>query len=125
MEDNFITQMVNIITPVMEGSIILAAEYAKACNRDYVTGMDVQYGMKYAARTYVGKHSGTLFPEIDSDEDEDVEVFEEDDGEHEFTRYSGTDQQFIAMNEAFDTWGDWEPYSPVEKMLKDAVDKNS
>lgn len=128
MEDELISTMINIITPVMEGSIILAAEYAKACGRDYVTGMDTQYGMKYAARTYVGRHSGTLFPELqdeESDDEDDPDVFEEDDGNHPFTRYEGNNQQFVDMNEAFDTWADWEPNSPVERMLKDAVDKNS
>jgi len=133
MEDELFRMMINIITPVMEGSIILAAEYAKACGRDYVTAMDVQYGMKYAARTYVGRHTGTLFPELQDDDDadesgeeeEDPDVFEEDDGNHPFTRYEGGDQQFIDMNDAFDTWDDWEPDSPVEGMLKDAVDKNS
>ena len=131
MEAELIGMMINIITPVMEGSIILAAEYAKACDRDYVTSTDVQYGMKYAARAYVGRHTGTLFPELQDEEsddegdDDDLDVFEEDDGHHPFTRYEGSDQQFIDMNEAFDTWEGWEPGSPVESMLKDAVDKNS
>ena len=120
---------INIIQPILEQSVILAAEYAKACGRDFITSMDVQYAMKYAARNVTGRYTGTLFPEIDSDEesddDEEIEVIDEEDEDHQFTRYSGTEQQILDMNESFDTWDQWEPYSPVEKMLKDAVDKNS
>ena len=129
MEQQIIESALNIITPVMESSIVLAGEYAKACGRDFITAMDVQYAMKYAARNVTGRYTGTLFPEIDSDEesddDEEIEFIDEDDKDSQFTRYEGTDQQMLDMNEAFDTWDQWEPYSPVEKMLKDAVDKNS
>jgi hypothetical protein len=129
MEQQIIESALNIITPVMESSIVLAGEYAKACGRDFITAMDVQYAMKYAARNVTGRYTGTLFPEIDSDEesddDEEIEVIDEDDEAYRFTRYDGTEQQMLDMNEAFDTWEQWEPYSMVEKMLKDAVDKNS
>jgi hypothetical protein len=30
----------------------------------------------------------------------------------------------LAVNEAYDTWDQWEPQSPVEKMLKNAIDQN-
>ena len=129
MEQQLIESALNIITPVMESSVVLAGEYAKACGRDFITAMDVQYAMKYAARNVTGRYTGTLFPEIDSDEesddDEEIEVIDEDDEAYRFTRYDGTEQQMLDMNEAFDTWEQWEPYSMMEKMLKDAVDKNS
>ena len=126
MEQQFIETAINIIQPVMEGSMILAAEYAKACGRDFVTGMDVKYAMRYAAQNFVGKHSGTLFPELqdesDSDED-DIEVIEEDE-ENCFTRYSGDNETMNKVNEAYDNWDQWEPTSLIEKMLQDAVNKN-
>lgn len=126
MEQQFIETAINIIQPVMEGSMILAAEYAKACGRDFVTGMDVKYAMRYAAQNFVGKHSGTLFPELqdesDSDED-DIEVIEEDE-ENCFTRYSGDNETMNKVNEAYDNWEQWEPTNPIEKMLQDAVNKN-
>jgi hypothetical protein len=129
MDQQIIEAAINVITPVMESSIVLAGDYARACGRDFITAMDVQYGMKYAARNITGRYTGTLFPDIDSDEDSDfedeIEVIDEEDEEYTFTRYEGQDKKFNDMNEAFDTWDQWEPYSPVEKMLKDAVDKNS
>jgi hypothetical protein len=127
MEEQIIEVALNIIQPVMEGSMILAAEYAKACGRDYVTGMDVRYAMRYAAQNYVGKHSGTLFPELqesDSDSDEDdIEVIEEDE-ENCFTRYTGDDETMNKVNDSYDNWDQWEPTNMIEKMLQDAVNKN-
>jgi hypothetical protein len=129
MEEQIIEIALNVIQPVMEGSMILAAEYAKACGRDCVTGMDVKYAMRYAAQNYVGKHTGTLFPELqnddsDSDSDEDdIEVIEEDE-ENCFTRYSGDDETMNKVNEVYDNWEQWEPTNMIEKMLQDAVNKN-
>lgn len=34
------------------------------------------------------------------------------------------DKDFVEkMNTYYDTWGDWEPETPLEKILKDAIDK--
>ena len=121
--DELIKSAVDILTPVMEGSMVLAAHYAKACGRDTVTALDVKYAMRYGARNMVGKHIGTLFPELQgSDSESDME--EVDEAEEPFTRYTGSDPQLLAVNEAHDTWDQWEPQSPVEKMLKNAIDQN-
>ena len=106
----------------MEGSMVLAAHYAKACGRDTVTALDVKYAMRYGARNMVGKHIGTLFPELQGSDSDSVE--EVDEAEEPFTRYTGSDPQLLAVNEAHDTWAQWEPQSPVEKMLKNAIDQN-
>ena len=126
MEQQFIDTAINILQPVMESAMVLSAEYAKACNRSFVTSMDLKYAMRYCAMNTVGKYSGSLFPEIytsdeSSDEEDEIETVEET--ENDFTRYSGDDETFNKMNEAFDTWEEWVPYSPIEKMLKDAIDK--
>ena len=122
-------EAINIITPVMESTAIYAGKYANACNRDFITGDDMKYAMRYCARTMVGKHSGSLFPEIydedSSGDDEDgIEVIEEDE-DHCFTRYTGDDETMNDINEAYDTWDQWEPQSPIEIMLQDAVNKNN
>ena len=129
MEEQIIQTSIELILPVMESSMIYAADYSKACGRKYVHSYDVKYGMRYAARHVTGKQVGSFFPEIydsdsDSDSDEsEVEVVEEtlDD----FTRYEGSEQLFNDMNEAFDTWEEWAPESPIEKMLKDSVDSQN
>ena len=124
-----VEECISVITPVMESTAIYAGKYATACDRDFITGEDMKYAMRYCARTMVGKHSGSLFPEIyddeeSSDEEDDIEVMEEDE-DHCFTRYTGDDELMNDINKAYDTWDEWEPQSPVEQMLQDAVNKNN
>jgi hypothetical protein len=79
----------------------------------------------YAARTVTGKQIGSLFPEIyeESDEEEEEEENEEEE-EEKWIRYEGTDNEHaIKMNECADTWESWEPESPAEDALKNAVNK--
>lgn len=127
MEQQIIETAINIIQPVMESSMVVAAEYAKACGRDFVTGQDVKYAMRYAAQNLVGKHIGTLFPELqdesESDDEDEIEVIEEDE-ENCFTRYSGDNELMNKVNESYDNWENWEPTNMIEKMLQDAVNKN-
>ena len=123
MED-FLKKAIDIVTPVLESSMILAAHYTKACGRNTVTAQDVKYSMRFCARELVGKHIGTLFPELqDSDDESDCSDVEEvDEDEEPFTRYEGVDPQLVAVNQAYDTWAEWNPVSPIEKLLKNAVD---
>ena len=123
MED-FLKSAIDIVTPVLESSMILAAHYTKACGRNTVTAQDVKCSMRFCARELVGKHIGTLFPELqDSDEDSECSDVEEvDEDEEPFTRYEGLDPQLVAVNQAYDTWSEWVPTSPIEKLLKNAVD---
>ena len=127
MEDQIINASIDIILPVMESAMILAAEYTKACNRTIMTGADLQYALRYCAINITGRHVGSLFPEIyekDSDSDEEeIETVEEN--EDDFTRYSGDNELYNKVNDAFDNWDSWIPSSPIEEMLKKAVDKNT
>jgi histone H3/H4 len=113
---------INIIQPVFEKSMILAAEYAKACGRDIVLAEDMEYAMKYCAMYEVGKKLGTHFPDIDEEEYSDEEIEEYEDVP--FTRYSGREYKFVKMNMAYDNWNTWEPKNPSERMLKNAIDSN-
>ena len=115
---------VNIILPVLEASIIYASHYCKTCGRNTVTSEDLEYGLKHAAMTYIGKKIGTHFPEDESDEEEDWASIVEEDEEEEFTRYEGTeDETCKQMNDSFDSWDSWEPYSPAEHAIKNAIEK--
>ena len=114
---------IDIFLPVLESSVVLAAHYAKATGRDCVTAQDMCYGLMYAARTITGKQVGSLFPEIYEESDSDEEE-EEEDAEEQWIRYEGTDNDHaIKMNECADTWDAWEPESPAEAALKNAVNK--
>jgi len=116
-----------IFKPVMESATVLAAHYAKACGRDVVLQEDMRIGMMYATRYVTGRQVGSLFPEIyeDSDSESDSGSWETvDDEELVWTRYEGTeDEQARKMNECADTWDSWEPETPAERALKNAVDK--
>jgi hypothetical protein len=114
---------INIIQPVLERTMVLAAEYAKACGRDMVLGEDLEYAMKYCVMNEVGKKMGTHFPEIyeESSDEDDIEI---EDEEIPFTRYTGREYKFVKMNMAYDNWGAWEPKNPSELMLKNAIDSN-
>lgn len=115
--------MEDLIVPVMEAAVVLASHYAKAAGRDTVTGKDVAYGLMYAARNVTGRQIGSLFPEIydeESSDEDDVEVVEDD---NSFTRYEGDEELYVNMNRCADTWNDWEPQSPIEHLLKNAVDR--
>ena len=113
-----------IFLPVIESSVVLAAHYAKATGRDCVTAKDMCYGLMYAARNVTGKQLGSLFPEVyeqDEDTDEDTD---EDEEEVPWVRYEGTeDEHALKMNECADTWDAWEPETPAERALKNAVNK--
>jgi hypothetical protein len=128
MEEQIIKNALELLTPVMEGAMIAAAHYAKGCNRNTVTAQDVQYGMRYCAQNAVGKHMGTLFPELDDEDSEDDEsdIEEVDEDDEPFTRYEGTDDETLAqMNKSYDEWDSWVPTNMIESMIKDAIDKSS
>lgn len=116
---------VNIITPVLEKAVILAAEYCGACGRDAITAKDFEYALKYCVRHTVGQHIGSILQDETEDDDdgEDVEIIEETD-EEGFTRYVGDDETFNRVNQAVDTWDEWKPESPVELYLFNAINSN-
>ena len=116
---------VDIILPVLESAVVYASHYCKTCGRSLVTSEDMEYGLKYAAMTTVGKHIGTHFPEIWDEEESEEEESEEDEEDESFTRYEGEgDETCKKMNEAFDAWDSWEPESPAEHAIKNAIDKH-
>ena len=117
----------DLFLPVLESATVLAAHYAKTCNRTCVTAQDMSYGLMYAARNVMGKHTGSLYPEVYEDEETDEESGTDSEGESEgdWTRYNGPDETACKMNECADTWSEWTPTNPAERALKNAVDKNS
>ncbi len=121
---------IEIFKPVMESATVLAAHYAKACGRDVVLSQDMHMGMMFAARNVTGRHVGSLFPEIydeesqsDSDGDSESSWETVSDSELVWTRYEGQDEQALAMNVCADSWDSWEPETPAERALKNAIDK--
>lgn len=124
--ESYITSMVDIVQPVMEQSVVLAAEYCRACGRDVVLPEDMEYAMKYCAMHLVGRTIGSIAPEVyeSGDEDDDEDDEDEDEEEPPFERYSGDDPKYTGMNEAYDGWHAWEPQNPTEHLLKNAINSN-
>ena len=111
----------DIFLPVMESAIVLAAHYCKAAGRDCVMGEDMRLGLMFASRNVAGKHLGSIYPEIYEESDSDEEETETE--EPEWTRYDGTEDEVAhKMNECADTWDAWDPETPAERALKNAVD---
>ena len=126
MTEEYIKSMTDIMLPVMEQAMLLAGEYCKACGRDVILPEDMEYAMKYCAMYTVGQQIGTYFPEIydtDDEEDDDIEDVETEDCPP-FVEYSGEDIRFIQMNDAVKRWDSWAPQSPIEQMLKNAINSN-
>jgi len=132
-----INTMLGLIQPVFEQGIVLGAQYSKACGRDVMLDEDIEYAMKYCIMHKVGQQSGSIFgPEGDArigenglefpedeDEDEDIEVVPVDQLPT-FTRYTGEDSMMNRINTAVDEWKNWKPESPVQEILKSALDNN-
>jgi len=117
----------NILQPVIEKSIIFAGNYTKASGRTCITSKDIEYSSKYTIMNRVGEDIGSLFPEIyDSEESDesDIEEVDEDDPSNVFVRYTGSEQLYNDINNAYDTWDEWEPQSPAETLLKNAIDSS-
>ncbi len=118
--------LLGILLPVLERSMVMAAEYSKACGRNTVLPEDMEYAIKYCVMYTVGQNIGSLFPEVYDEESSDEEDLEEVPPEDcpPFERYIGDDTTFRQMNEAYDRWEQWVPQSPVEEMLKNAINSN-
>ena len=121
----------DIFLPVMESAVVLAAHYCKAAGRDCVQGEDMRIGLMFAARNVTGKQLGTLYPEVydeesdesRSDSDGESGSWETDEDEPAWTPYEGTEDEVARkMNECAETWDAWEPDTPAERALKNAVD---
>lgn len=126
MEDDFIKSAMDVFLPVQESAIVLAGYYADACGRDIVLAEDIRICMMYCTRNVTGKHIGSLYPEIyeDSDSDAESESWETvSDSEMVWAEYKGDDEMALKINECAHTWDAWEPQTPAERALKNAVDK--
>lgn len=127
LSESYATAAINIIQPVIEQSVVLAAQYAKACGRDIIIEKDMEYALKYCIMHTVGVQSESFFQDDedqdDEDHDDDIDVVGEEDCP-DFERYSGDDPLMNKVNEAVDKWDDWKPQSPIEEFLKNALDNN-
>ena len=121
LEESYLTICSNLIAPVLEMAVVVAAKYCTATGRTCITSTDMEYGMKFSARKVLGNQTESLFPDIyESGEDESED--EEETDEEPFVRYQGDDPTMCKINEMYDTWDSWAPDSPIGIYLKNAID---
>lgn len=126
-ENSIIKTAIDLIQPVLEQAMIIAAKYSKACGRDAILSKDIEYAMKYCAMHKVGEHIGSHFPDLYDESDTDSEngdIEEIEEKPDMFTRYTGTDELLISINKAYDEWDSWIPQNPTEELLKNAINSN-
>jgi len=126
-ENSIMNTAINLIQPVLEQSMIIAAQYSKACGRDAILSKDMEYAIKYCAMYKVGEKIGSHFPDLydESDTDSENEDIEQiDETPDMFTRYTGNEELFVTINKAYDDWDSWTPQNPTEELLKNAINSN-
>jgi len=123
--------LVDILQPVLEVSVLLAAEYANACGRSTVFMQDFQRAVKYSAMNMVGKQVGSILTQFEGEEvdeeeedDQEIEFVDEEELDEEYTDYTGDNETFNALRVVNDEWGSWVPQNPAEEFLKNAIDSN-
>ena len=50
--------LMGILVPVLERSMVMAAEYSKACGRNTILSEDIEYAIKYCVMHTVGQNIG-------------------------------------------------------------------
>ena len=121
-----------------------ASKYIKICNRSGITKDDIVHGLRYEVFEFINRKS--LHDDIqqamddysnwDSDDEEEEHFFEDecivDDSDIEpFSRVLETDilekdVEFVKkFHNYYDTWCHWKPDTPMNKILKNAIDKSN
>jgi len=98
------------LIPCLEAAARVAWAYAKACGRVAIS-RDFQFGLRFAARHCVTSFLPSAAPAVD-----------EELPDEEWSRYAGNDELMIRVNDAADTWDEWEPKTPREVTLKSCID---
>ena len=131
-----------LITLFSSKSIENALNYVEYCGRNGVTKDDMVYALRYEVFEFMNNNNmeRDLNDILDDMEEEDIM---EDDGDSEwediddlvvpdgelnpFSRITDenvndNNREFIEkMHTYYDTWDDWEPQTPLEKILKRAI----
>jgi hypothetical protein len=110
-----------LLLPCLEAAHIVAAEYARACDRDVILSQDFELGLKFAARRVLGRQTETFFPELEAEDSADS-VLSVDESTVEWTRYEGADERLREVNALAESWADWVPQTPIEEALKRSID---
>ena len=136
-----------LLSLFMTNGIDNAAKYVAYCKRNGVTVMDISLGLKYEVFEFLKRKNlmndikketeeYKKFKEELSDEDSDDEEDEEENSnvvpDEEVEPFSRIKPEYIddsnrefvqKMHEYYDNWDSWEPDTPFNKILKNAINK--
>lgn len=119
-----------------------ATDYIYHCGREGITKLDLVYGMRYEAFEYM--KNPNLYEEANKMKDEIIEQDDEDSDWEDIDDLILPDdkiQPFIRINDSkindenrefidkmhtyYDQWDRWEPQTPLENILKRAIDRSN
>ena len=142
MSDKEIEDIEIILGLFISNSIKNAAQYVEYCGRNGITKEDISYSLRYEVFEFLKRPDilqgieeikQEILNESDSDEDEDEDENEQfivpDNELNSFERISQDkintqNREFIdKLHSYYDEWYKWVPVTPIEKILKNAIDK--
>ena len=127
VSDRIVATGTQLLNELMVYAIENACKYAKSAGRDNMSGQDIIIALQYEAHEFTYRqHSNN--DESDSENEDEEESDCESVGENDtqadiFTRSYSNYPLIEKMNYYHDTWESWDPEIPIERTLKDAVDK--
>jgi len=133
-----------LLSLFISNAITTASKYVTHCGRNGVSKEDIQYALKYEVFEFLNR--STMLDDIkqatedyhqyiesldisDEDEDELNSIIIPDDEVDEFKRIDldlidDTNKEFIdKIHTHYDNWESWIPDTPLNKILKNAIDK--
>ena len=122
-----------------------ASKYIKICKRSGITKDDIVYGLRYEVFEFINRKSLNNdiqqaindYSNWDSDDDDDNDDYLLDDSivdDSDIEPFSRVlehtileqDDEFVKkIHNYYDTWYQWEPDTPMNKILKNAIDKSN
>ena len=142
MSDKEMEDIELILGLFISNSIKNAAQYVEYCGRNGITKEDISYSLRYEVFEFLKRPDilqgieeikQEILNESDSDEDEDEDENEQfivpDNELNSFERISQDkintqNREFIdKLHSYYDEWYKWVPVTPIEKILKNAIDK--
>jgi hypothetical protein len=134
-----------LLSVFITNAIKNAAKYIKICNRNGITKYDIVHGLRYEVFEFLNRKS--LNEEINKaldepipwnlEEDELLDEMDENDmiipdnELDDFKRMESElvkeeDKEFVEkFHNYYDTWNNWIPETPMNKILKNAIDKSN
>ena len=122
MSDTIVNTGLDLVNQLLEYAISNACTYAKSTGRENMSGQDIIIALQYEAHEFPYRQSETNEDEDQSDSEDDNEFSDNEDEDDVFTKSYSDDPLIQKMNYYHDTWDSWNPETPIECTLKNAVD---